>query len=291
MFRSPFIVSAKDFPMSEEFTKFISKAIEKELRPYFIDEDGYDRIEAGGKDVLVHCSIPERELLLVDKRAVAALFPKESAIFFPDLCLRTYIMKKNVPEQKVKEQFYESTMRFLSKKFIQLVKLIKSEEVLTPDLFMEAMLFLVAENAEDRELEFDGKKELVDAIIDFTISGEGCSSDLVDEIKERTENAAHSLRSMLIEEDRSEIGWLLWDLDLTYLLEGDCSGLTTLLTFDGAYSEDMIKDIYMSVGESTPFTIETVLERRRALLPKAEEIRRAAASEMARMITGEAMEY
>ena len=273
MFRSPFIVSAKDFPMSAEFTKFISKAIEKELRPYFIDEDGYDRIEAGGKDVLEHCSIPERELLLVDKRAVAALF------------------QKNVPEQKVKEQFYESTMRFLSKKFIQLVKLIKSEDVLTPDLFMEAMLFLVAENAKDRELEFDGKKELVDAIIDFTISGEGCSSDLVDEIKERTENAAHSLRSMLIEESRSEIGWLLWDLDLTYLLEGDCSGLTTLLTFDGAYSEDMIKDIYMSVGESTPFTIETVLERRRALLPKAEEIRRAAASEIARMITGEAMEY
>lgn len=275
MFRSPFVVFHEEFEKKKEFTLFVSKAIEKELREYFIEEDGYDQIEAGNDDVLDYCRITEEELSLVDKDDILDLFPEEMNIFLPDFYLTMYSVEKEIGLKEAQACFTERAGMFLAKKFIQLVKLIKAEESFTPDLIMEAMICRIAEEAWlNDECEFEGKEELVESLVSYYSHGAPDDDEYDDDTMAMIEGAAHNLNTMLMAEGEHEIDWLLWDYDYSYLLEGDYKMFSTLLAFDESYSAHYIRSMYISVDENVPYAVEKALEYKRLIEPRRFEIKK-----------------
>lgn len=275
MFRSPFIVTMENFPMASEFTNFITKTIEKELRKYFLEADGYDRINAGDEDVMDYCHITNEELALVNKDAVADLFPESANIFLPDFDLMRYFVEKEIKLKEAQKLFAERINLFLAKKFVQLVKMIKAKELFTPDILLEAMICQIANNAwGSGECKFEGKDKLINAVVEY-IAGDDPGSEYAKDVRKSIKNAAYNLRSIFAEEVESEIGWILWDLDYTYILEGDYSTFAALLAFDGSYSEYYMRSIYTSVDEGVPYAIEKALAYKREIEPNRIEIKKA----------------
>ena len=271
MFRTPFAYDMEKTPMGIKFTKFITKALEDEFRQYFLEGDGYDRIEAGDNDVMTYCNITEDEIALVDIDAVAKLFPKEAYIFFPDFDLTMcYLEKTGIVEAQ--KAFKAGTKLFLAKKFIQMVKMLKAEESFTPDILQEAIMCLIAENGYDSaECEFEGKEELTEEIIEYMTEGYP-DDEYAKDIRESVKRAAYNLHSIFVEEMDSEIEWILWDGDYSYLLDGDFSLFVAMLTFGGSYSDFYMRSIYTSVDASVPYFIERAIGQRREIMPHREEI-------------------
>ena len=133
----------------------------------------------------------------------------------------------------------------------------------------------IADNAwGSGECEFEGKDKLINAVVEY-IAGDDSDSEYAKDVRKSTKNAAYNLHSVFAEEAKSEIGWILWDLDYTYLLEGDYSTFATLLAFDGAYSEYYMRSIYTSVDEGVPYAIEKALAYKREIGPHKLEIKKA----------------
>ena len=265
----------ENFPMASEFTNFITKTIEKELRKYFLEADGYDRIKAGDENVMDYCHITNVELAFVNKDAIAELFPESANIFLPDFDLMRYFVEKEIRLEEAQELCAERVSLFLAKKFIQLVKMIKAKELFTPDILLEAMICQIANNAwASEECEFEGKDKLINAVVEY-IAGDDPDSEYAKDVRKSTENAAYNLHSVFSEEEESEIGWILWDFDYTYLLEGNYSMMAALLAFDGAYSAHYMRSIYTSVDEGVPYAIEKAIAYKTEIEPNRLEIVKA----------------
>ena len=271
MFRSPL----ENFPMASEFTKFITKTIEEELRKYFLEADGYDRVEAGNENVMDYCYITNDELASVNMDAIADLFPESANIFLPDFDMMRYFVEKEIRLEEAQELFAARVSLFLAKKFIQLVKMIKAKELFTPDILLEAMICQIANNAwASEECEFEGKDKLINAVVEY-IAGDDPDSEYAKDVRKSIENAAYNLHSIFMAEIDSEIGWILWDFDYTYLLEGNYSMMAALLAFDGAYSAHYMRSIYTSVDEGVPYAIEKAIAYKTEIEPNRFEIIKA----------------
>lgn len=270
----------KQSPLADSLARFVNKAIEQELRKYFIDEGGYDKILPGEDELLLHCPISNEEIALVDVDKLYCLFPAESEMFFPDYYLMWNKVDDESNEDFAEDMFYEVAIIFVAKKFIQLVKLVKSEKLYTPDLFLEALLCLISEEAYlSEECFIDGKEELKADLAEYYIGG-STDETIVEENTEMINEASYNLNSIFETEKRNEIGWLLWDSDYTALIEGDFKLFAGLLTMDPLYDPYYVRSIYISVDECVPFTVEKAIEFSR----NAQLINKAISGELPRQL-------
>jgi len=291
MFRSPLTINSETIPFANSFDMFINSAIEQELRLYFTTRDGYEQITIDDEDVLKHCVITEEELSLVDKDALSKLFTPDMGIFLPDFyILCTFVEDDLSTKDKhiMRAESADNIKIFWAKKFLQFVKLLKSEKRYSPDLIMEAMLYAIADAADmSGECIYEGKNELINAIIDYHLDYDEPNEEVVNDISETIKNAAYNLHSILRAEQSSEIGWIFWDADYEYLLEGDYNGLQTLLAFDRAYSAYYVRSMYVSVDECVPYAIERALEYKKKVAPHIPEIQREFSESILRAIAGD----
>ena len=283
--------------------EYVNKAIETELRHFFLEEDGYDKITADEKDILVNCYIMQSDIDSVDREAVMWLFDDYCTIsdgfteikhFLSDYSLSLCRMDGYLTEEDAAFMAHIKSGDFILRKFVQLVKLVKSKDEYTPDLFMEALLYLIAKNArEDDTCQYDKKEEMLEQYFKTRYIGVDDDSlkDVMAYVREgKVDDAAMSrieeyeidfldaakqavknLASIYEAEMNFQIGWLFWDSDYKCLLEGDIETLTEILFLDGTYSDFDMRMIYVSVGCPVPYTMEKVLYIKNDILLAEEE--------------------
>lgn len=152
---------------------------------------------------------------------------------------------------------------FVSRKFIQLVKLVKAEQEYVLDLFGEMLLMQIAEaSLPDKEKCLEEWKQFA------KMYAENCIEDDEDieigkEIYESALIAGQSLWNMYCEDMNYEHGFLLWDTDFLFLVDnGLLEGLLILAGPVLGYSSKDHYQIFTSVGYNVPAKFAVIEELR-----------------------------
>ena len=251
MFRTPIYAYHGTEPSAVMIHEYINAAITEELRRFFKKPDGFDNIKVPSCDPTTWAEITREEIDTVDIDKLIEILPIYECGQM--LCVIPHFKRGSATEE------------FIASKFIQLVKLVKTKEAYTPDLFQEMMLVYIAQAGDtEREVVYARKEELIDMLTaeakeDFAFLGEDetepyNTDEEFSEAPDYIRNACRNLHGAIEEEDENEIGWLLWDRDYTCLLDWSNSGngIMPLLLGVQDYPEEYFREMYNSVGYAVP---------------------------------------
>lgn len=216
--------------------EYVNFAIETELRKYFHDPTGYDRVAIDQGDPYTHVAITSEELESVNKNKLI-----QASYLFSNV---------DVVGSEGIDLVACSWCDFIIRKFLQLVKSVKARNAYTPDLFGELLLMQIARHARaNGRCEFVGRPKLLRLL-------KGRDDDMLVEYQIACRNL-HGLAKMEFE---YEIGWILWDTDYTYLFEEGNDKILTLMLGRPEYSEQYWKRMYHSVDYEVPEYVGLMLE-------------------------------
>lgn len=229
----------------------VDEMILDELKNYLDNPENIDRIEKPSVPLPEFPDFPitQEEIELV---AVDEVMAELSAPVKKDL---EEIFSNTSPRYNVND--------FVSRKLIQLIKLVKAERAYVPDLFGEMLLMQIAEDS------LPGEEKCPEEWKQFAkIYAESCIEDDEDidigkEIYESALVAGQSLWDMYSEDLNYEHGFLLWDTDFSFLINnGLLEGLLILAGPMLGYSSKDYYQIFTSVGYNVPAKIAVMGEVR-----------------------------